>query len=77
MMEAQVFRMPHARSAASTARPFELPGGDVASYDTAERAVALALTQFGGLDIYVANAGLWDSHTLGREADTGRSRCGV
>jgi NAD(P)-dependent dehydrogenase (short-subunit alcohol dehydrogenase family) len=36
--------------------------GDVASYETAERAVAAAVSQFGGLDTYVANAGLWDFH---------------
>jgi NAD(P)-dependent dehydrogenase (short-subunit alcohol dehydrogenase family) len=36
--------------------------GDVAHYDTAERAVAAAVGQFGGLDTYVANAGLWDFH---------------
>lgn len=34
--------------------------GDVAQHDTAARAVALAETAFGGLDTYVANAGLWD-----------------
>tara|TARA_A100001391_G_scaffold119260_1_gene81172 strand:- start:18306 stop:19082 length:777 start_codon:yes stop_codon:yes gene_type:complete len=36
--------------------------GDVSQYDTAERAVAAAVDQFGGLDAYVANAGLWDFH---------------
>lgn len=36
--------------------------GDVAQYDTAERAVAAAVAQWGGLDVYVANAGLWDFH---------------
>lgn len=36
--------------------------GDVTSYDTAARAVALAVEQFGGLDCYIANAGLWDFH---------------
>lgn len=36
--------------------------GDVSAYDTAERAVALAQERFGGLDCYVANAGLWDFH---------------
>jgi NAD(P)-dependent dehydrogenase (short-subunit alcohol dehydrogenase family) len=36
--------------------------GDVAQYDTAERAVALAREKFGGLDVYIANAGLWDFH---------------
>jgi NAD(P)-dependent dehydrogenase (short-subunit alcohol dehydrogenase family) len=34
--------------------------GDVAQHDTAAGAVALAETAFGGLDTYVANAGLWD-----------------
>ncbi|MEG3178762.1 SDR family NAD(P)-dependent oxidoreductase [Sphingomonas sp. RB3P16] len=34
--------------------------GDVSRYDTAERAVAAAVDRFGGLDVYVANAGLWD-----------------
>jgi NAD(P)-dependent dehydrogenase (short-subunit alcohol dehydrogenase family) len=36
--------------------------GDVSLYDTAERATAAAVEQFGGLDVYVANAGLWDFH---------------
>lgn len=36
--------------------------GDVSHYETAERAVAYALDQYGGLDVYVANAGLWDFH---------------
>ncbi|RVT43204.1 SDR family NAD(P)-dependent oxidoreductase [Sphingobium algorifonticola] len=36
--------------------------GDVAHYDTAERAVGAAIATFGGLDTYVANAGLWDFH---------------
>ena len=36
--------------------------GDVAQHDTAARAVALAQAAFGGLDTYVANAGLWDFH---------------
>lgn len=36
--------------------------GDVSRYDTAVRAVAHAVDQFGGLDAYVANAGLWDFH---------------
>lgn len=36
--------------------------GDVSRYDTAERAVAEAVSRFGGLDTYVANAGLWDFH---------------
>lgn len=36
--------------------------GDVRRYDTAERAVALAESAFGGLDVYVANAGIWDFH---------------
>jgi NAD(P)-dependent dehydrogenase (short-subunit alcohol dehydrogenase family) len=36
--------------------------GDVSQYATAERAVAEAVTRFGGLDAYVANAGLWDFH---------------
>lgn len=36
--------------------------GDVADYDTAQRAVDLAEAKFGGLDVYVANAGLWDFH---------------
>ncbi len=34
--------------------------GDVAQHDTAARAVALAEQAFGGLDTYIANAGLWD-----------------
>jgi NAD(P)-dependent dehydrogenase (short-subunit alcohol dehydrogenase family) len=36
--------------------------GDVAHHDTAARAVALAEEQLGGLDVFVANAGLWDFH---------------
>jgi NAD(P)-dependent dehydrogenase (short-subunit alcohol dehydrogenase family) len=36
--------------------------GDVSHYDTAARAVAATIEQFGGLDVYVANAGLWDFH---------------
>jgi len=36
--------------------------GDVSLYDTAAHAVAAAVTHFGGLDTYVANAGLWDFH---------------
>lgn len=36
--------------------------GNVSRYDTAERAVAEAVARFGGLDAYVANAGLWDFH---------------
>jgi NAD(P)-dependent dehydrogenase (short-subunit alcohol dehydrogenase family) len=34
--------------------------GDVAQHDTAARAVTQAETSYGGLDTYVANAGLWD-----------------
>ncbi len=36
--------------------------GDVAGYTTAEAAVAAAESHFGGLDTYVANAGVWDFH---------------
>ncbi len=36
--------------------------GDVAEYQTAARAVAAAEQAYGGLDVYVANAGLWDFH---------------
>lgn len=36
--------------------------GDVSDYETAERAVAAAVDAYGGLDVYVANAGLWDFH---------------
>jgi NAD(P)-dependent dehydrogenase (short-subunit alcohol dehydrogenase family) len=36
--------------------------GDVKLFDTAERAVATAVEKFGGLDVYVANAGIWDFH---------------
>lgn len=36
--------------------------GDVSRYETAEAAVARACDAFGGLDCYVANAGLWDFH---------------
>lgn len=54
------------RKAADVA-PLEAEGavvvvGDVAHYDTAARAVATAAERFGGLDAYVANAGLWDFH---------------
>jgi NAD(P)-dependent dehydrogenase (short-subunit alcohol dehydrogenase family) len=34
--------------------------GDVSVYATAASAVACAESHFGGLDVYVANAGLWD-----------------
>lgn len=36
--------------------------GDVGTYATAEHAVMTALDRWGGLDCYVANAGLWDFH---------------
>jgi NAD(P)-dependent dehydrogenase (short-subunit alcohol dehydrogenase family) len=36
--------------------------GDVARFATAQAAVEAALARFGGLDVYVANAGLWDFH---------------
>jgi NAD(P)-dependent dehydrogenase (short-subunit alcohol dehydrogenase family) len=36
--------------------------GDVSAYETAERAVGRSRDAFGGLDVYVANAGLWDFH---------------
>jgi NAD(P)-dependent dehydrogenase (short-subunit alcohol dehydrogenase family) len=36
--------------------------GDVALYATSATAVETAETQFGGLDVFVANAGLWDFH---------------
>jgi NAD(P)-dependent dehydrogenase (short-subunit alcohol dehydrogenase family) len=36
--------------------------GDVGQYATAAAAVERAETLFGGLDVYVANAGLWDFH---------------
>jgi NAD(P)-dependent dehydrogenase (short-subunit alcohol dehydrogenase family) len=36
--------------------------GDVSQVGTAERAVELAVECFGGLDTFVANAGLWDFH---------------
>lgn len=50
--------------------------GDVSRYDTAERAVSEAVSRFGGLDAYVANAGLWDFHKklekqTGREIEAG------
>ena len=35
---------------------------DVRLYEAAERAVATAAEHFGGLDVYVANAGIWDFH---------------
>jgi NAD(P)-dependent dehydrogenase (short-subunit alcohol dehydrogenase family) len=36
--------------------------GDVSAASTAAAAVAEAEVRFGGLDVYVANAGLWDFH---------------
>lgn len=36
--------------------------GDVSRYETAEQAVSTAIERFGGLDVFVANAGLWDFH---------------
>jgi NAD(P)-dependent dehydrogenase (short-subunit alcohol dehydrogenase family) len=36
--------------------------GDVARHATAAAAVKAAVDGFGGLDVYVANAGLWDFH---------------
>lgn len=36
--------------------------GDVSDYATAANAVAAAVDAWGGLDVYVANAGLWDFH---------------
>ncbi|MDP8985536.1 MAG: SDR family oxidoreductase [Pseudomonadota bacterium] len=36
--------------------------GDVALYETSAQAVTLAEERFGGLDVFVANAGLWDFH---------------
>lgn len=36
--------------------------GDVSRYATAEQAVRTAVDTFGGLDCYIANAGLWDFH---------------
>ncbi len=36
--------------------------GDVAGYAAAHAAVAAAEREFGGLDTYVANAGVWDFH---------------
>lgn len=51
------------RDAAALAAEGAVPViGDVAQADTAERAVAAAVERFGGLDTYVANAGLWDFH---------------
>jgi NAD(P)-dependent dehydrogenase (short-subunit alcohol dehydrogenase family) len=61
-----------ARVIAVVRNPRDVPGleadgaltvvGDVKAYDTAARAVAAAVAQFGGLDSYIANAGLWDFH---------------
>jgi NAD(P)-dependent dehydrogenase (short-subunit alcohol dehydrogenase family) len=61
-----------ARVIAVVRNPNDVPGleaegaiciiGDVRTYDTAARAVALAEQKFGGLDSYIANAGLWDFH---------------
>ncbi len=51
-----------ADEAALRAEGCEVIVGDVSNYDTAERAVAEAVSKLGGLDVYVANAGLWDFH---------------
>jgi len=61
-----------ARVVAVVRNPRDVPGlqaegaltvtGDVQLFDTAARAVAECVAQFGGLDVYVANAGLWDFH---------------
>jgi len=50
--------------------------GDVALYQTAERAVALAVERFGGLDVYVANAGLWDFHKRVEKQSPGELEAG-
>jgi NAD(P)-dependent dehydrogenase (short-subunit alcohol dehydrogenase family) len=34
--------------------------GDINDYETNENAVALALSKWGGLDVSIANAGVWD-----------------
>ncbi len=36
--------------------------GDVRDFETSEGAVAEAVGRFGGLDVFVANAGIWDFH---------------
>ncbi|MEL7028919.1 MAG: SDR family NAD(P)-dependent oxidoreductase, partial [Pseudomonadota bacterium] len=36
--------------------------GDVSDYETSERAVEAATSVYGGLDVFVANAGIWDFH---------------
>lgn len=36
--------------------------GDISTYATAEAAVSMAVERLGGLDAYVANAGVWDFH---------------
>jgi NAD(P)-dependent dehydrogenase (short-subunit alcohol dehydrogenase family) len=51
-----------AERASLVAEGAEVVAGDVALYDTAARAVSAAVAQWGGLDAYVANAGLWDFH---------------
>lgn len=44
------------------AEGFTVVVGDVAKYETAELAVETAQALFGRLDVYVANAGVWDFH---------------
>lgn len=36
--------------------------GDVTNYSTSQNAVSEAVNAFGGLDVFVANAGRWDFH---------------
>lgn len=49
-------------AAALRADGCEVVVGDVGDYATAAGAVARARDVFGGLDAYVANAGIWDFH---------------
>jgi NAD(P)-dependent dehydrogenase (short-subunit alcohol dehydrogenase family) len=52
----------HQQQAELEAEGFSVVVGDVAAYETASRAVDTAVQLLGGLDSYIANAGLWDFH---------------
>ncbi|MEQ9587362.1 MAG: SDR family NAD(P)-dependent oxidoreductase [Parvibaculaceae bacterium] len=51
------------RVAASIGDRVELVAGDVRAYADNERAVQKAVDVFGGLDVFVGNAGIWDWNT--------------
>ena len=58
---AVVRRQEHADALSAQANVVTLVG-DVASYEVNAQAVELAQSHFGGLDVFIANAGLWDFH---------------